>query len=185
MKHGRTAMLAAVLAALLLVPAVEAKPGNGNGNGHGPPPWAGGGHGAAGKGKPDKAAKQAAKAEKAAQKSVWKAERRAARGGSSEDGADGLKHLNPAWVCKFERERMGADAFADAYGENENKADAFGKCVSREAHDRDGVTPGVDEATTADDGTSGPEDHPGEEPEDPALPASVQAFLHYLWPLFF
>jgi hypothetical protein len=183
MKHGLTATLAAVLATFLLVPAAGAKPGNGNGNG--PPPWAGGGHGAAEHGKPDKAAKQAAKAERAAQKAAWKAERRAARGGSGEDGADAPKHLNPAWVCKFERERMGADAFAEAYGENDNKADAFGKCVSREAHDRDGVTPGGDGAAAADEGASDPEDHPTDEPEDPALPSSVQAFLHYLWPLFF
>jgi hypothetical protein len=176
-------LLAAVLAAFLLVPAVGAKPGNGNG--HGPPPWAGGGHGATGSGKPDKAAKQAEKTEKAAQRAAWKAERRAARSGSDGDGADAPKHLNPAWVCKFERDRMGTDAFAEAYGENGNKSDAFGKCVSREARDRDGVAAGVDEAGPTDEGTSVPEHNPGEEPEEPALPASVMAFLHYLWPLFF
>ena len=49
--------------------------------------------------------------------------------------------MNPAWMCKFERDQMGAEAFAEDYGENDNKANAFGKCVSREAHDRDGVTP--------------------------------------------
>jgi hypothetical protein len=179
MKRGLTAVLAGALAAVLLVPAAAATPGNGNGNGNGngPPAWAGGGNGGGG-GKPAGAGNPDKKAENAARK----AERQAARDGATEDG-DGPKHMNPAWVCKFERDRDAA-AFAEEYGENENKANAFGKCVSREAHDRDGVTP---EETTepGDEETSDTGDTPEEGEEDPALPASVQAFLHYLWPFLF
>ena len=155
-KRGMTVALACALAAVLLVPAAGAKPGNGNGNGGGgKPAWAGGGGGPNGGGKPEGAGAGKERAE------AKKAERQ----GEAEPGEDAPKHDNPAWICKFERERMGAEAFAEAYGENESKADAFGKCVSKEAHDRDGVT--------------------DEEPDGTALPASVEAFLHYLWPLLF
>jgi hypothetical protein len=174
MKRGLKAVLFGALAAALLVPAAGAKPGNGNG--HGPPPWAGGGHEG---GKPDWASKDAKKAEKAERK----AERRAARAGDDETGEDAPKHSNPAWICKFEREQMGEEAFAEEYGENENQANAFGKCVSREAHDRDGVTPDGEE--TPGEEPTDPADSDGEEPDEPALPANVQAFLHYLWPLLF
>lgn len=183
--NGRwlTAVLACALTTVLLVPAAAATPGNGkgNGNGNGPPAWAGGGNsGGNGGGKPDWAGNPAGKAEKAAQK----AERRAAREDTSEDGAP--KHDNPAWVCKFERDRVGADAFADEYGENENQANAFGKCVSREAHDRDGVTPEAGEPGEAEEPGDEEISDPGEPPEDEtALPASVQALLHYLWPFLF
>lgn len=172
MKRGFKAVLVGALVAALLVPAAGAKPGNGNG--HGPPAWAGGGNGdgpATEGGKPEWAGKQHGQAKKA--------ERQAARGGAAEADEDTPKHQNPAWVCKFEREQMGAEAFAEEYGENENKANAFGKCVSREAHDRDGVTQAPAEEPT------GPADSDGDEPEEPALPANVQAFLHYLWPLLF
>jgi hypothetical protein len=37
---------------------------------------------------------------------------------------------NAAKQCKKERTDMGAEAFADKYGTNPNKANAFGKCVS-------------------------------------------------------
>ena len=177
MKRGLTAVLAGALAAVLLVPVAGAKPGNGNGHGHGPPAWAGGSGGAKGAGKPDQAAKQARKAEKAERK----AERRAARGSATEGGEDGPRHENPAWICKFEREQMGAEEFADEYGENENKANAFGKCVSREAHDRDGITEDDAEAPAADE-TLDPGDSTDEDPVEPTPPAAVQAFLHYLWP---
>jgi hypothetical protein len=193
MKRGLTAVLAGALAAVLLVPAAAATPGNGNGNGngnghgngHGPPAWAGGGNGGGG-GKPAGAGNSDKKAENAARK----AERQAARDDAVEDG-DGPKHTNPAWVCKVERDRDAA-AFAEEYGDNGNKANAFGKCVSREAHDRDGLTPEVDETTEPgdedttegeDEETSDPGDSPDE--DEAALPASVQAFLHYLWPFLF
>ena len=150
MKLGLTIAITAVLAAALLGPAAAAKPGNGHG--HGPPAWAGGGGGATAKGKPAWAGKgQAKKAEKAAQKE----QRRAAREAADDETADAPKHDNPAWVCKFERERMGAEAFAELYGTNDSKANAFGKCVSREAHDRDGVTPDDEEQTPPDEPTVG------------------------------
>ena len=40
---------------------------------------------------------------------------------------------NPAKACKAERARLGEQGFADAYGTNANKRNAFGKCVSRHA----------------------------------------------------
>ena len=130
MKLGVSALLATALAALLLVPAAGAQPGNGNGNG--PPAWAGGG--GATKSKP--AAAEHGQAKKAAN-AARKSERRAARAAAQAPDADAPKHDNPAWICKFEREEMGAEAFVEAYG---GEANAFGKCVSQEAHDRDGVT---------------------------------------------
>jgi len=138
MKRGLTTVLAGALAVVLLVPAAAATPGNGNGNGNGkgngPPAWAGGGNGGgSGAGKPDWAGKSAGKAEKAARK----AERKAAREGAAEDGP---KHMNPAWICKFERDQMDADAFVEEYGENENGANAFGKCVSKTVRTEEGQT---------------------------------------------
>jgi hypothetical protein len=38
---------------------------------------------------------------------------------------------NAAKKCKAERERLGVQAFKDKYGTNVNKANAFGKCVSK------------------------------------------------------
>ena len=167
MKLGLMTLLATALAALLLVPAAGANPGNGNGNGNGngqgPPAWAGGG-------KPDQAEKDAWKAAKQAAK----AERRAARAQASDD--EEPKHMNPAWICKFEREQD-AEAFAEKYGTNDNKANAFGMCVSQEAQDRDG--PGTGETPElVDDETTDPE-APVDE-GDPSTPA--QAFFTYLWP---
>jgi hypothetical protein len=41
---------------------------------------------------------------------------------------------NAAKKCKAERQSMGAQAFADEYGTNANKRNAFGKCVSQKAN---------------------------------------------------
>ena len=46
---------------------------------------------------------------------------------------------SPAQVCKAQREEMGDEAFAEEHGVNDNKANAFGKCVSEEARERDGA----------------------------------------------
>lgn len=182
MKLGFTTLLATALAALLLVPAAGAKPGNGNGNGNGngPPAWAGGGGGggAKGGGRPDSAGKpdKPAKPEKPARPTAPDAD------------DDEPRHQNPAWICKFERERMGAEAFADEYGTNDNKANAFGKCVSREAHDRDGVTPVDEEEPPApEDGeTPAPDDEPAdEETGEDETATAVQAFFRYLWPVLY
>jgi hypothetical protein len=169
MKLGLRVLIAGILAVALLVPTAAAKPRNGNGNG--PPAWAGGGSGGAkANGKPAWAGQgQEKKAEKAAEKAAKKEARRAA---AADEAAP--KHDNPAWVCKFEREQMGADAFADEYGTNDNQRNAFGECVSSEAHDRDGVA----------------EQTPGPVGEEPLVPegeatgadalAALQAFFHAL-----
>jgi hypothetical protein len=70
---------------------------------------------------------------------------------------------------------MGVEAFAEAYGENGNKRDAFGRCVSSEAHDRDGVT-GDEEAPE-----SGEEPlAPGDEATGTDALAALQAFFQAL-----
>lgn len=63
--------------------------------------------------------------------------------------------LNPAWTCKVER-FLDPEAFLD-YSTN-GGPNAFGKCVSLEAHERDGI---ADEFTEAD-----PEADPEECPEE-------------------
>lgn len=60
----------------------------------------------AGKGKPENAGKSAAAPGQSAEK-------------------------NAATKCKAERESMGVAAFKAEYGTNPNKANAFGKCVSK------------------------------------------------------
>ena len=40
---------------------------------------------------------------------------------------------NAAKQCKAERKQLGKEAFAQKYGTNKNKRNAFGKCVSRKA----------------------------------------------------
>ena len=40
---------------------------------------------------------------------------------------------NAAKLCKAEQQRLGAQAFADKYGTNANKRNAFGKCVSQKS----------------------------------------------------
>jgi hypothetical protein len=192
MKLVLTTLLAGALAAVLLVPAVGAKPGNGNGNGNGPPAWAGGGKGAeASQKKPGTAVKEATHADNAprtaetaaqkADKATQRAERRAARRAAHEAKE---KPANPARACKLEREQLGAEAFAEAYGTNPNRANAFGKCVSATARDR-----GADEPA-GDEGAEAGEEEPAEqeeatsedEQEEPGEQASIVAFLTYLWP---
>jgi hypothetical protein len=169
MKLGLKVLIAAVLALAVLAPAATATPGNGNGNG--PPAWAGGGSGGAKEnGKPAWAGQgQAKKAEKAAQ-----------RAAAAESEADAPKHDNPAWICKFEREQMGTEAFAETYGTSENKANAFGKCVSKEAHDRDGVT-GDEGETSEPVGEEPSTEEPSEdEPTSEDALAALQAFFQAL-----
>jgi hypothetical protein len=172
MTLGRKTLAAAALLVALLVPAwAAAGNGNGHGNGNGPPAWAGAGSGGAHvNGKPSWAGQgQAKKAEKAAAR----AERKAARAEDTATDEVGPKHENPAWVCKFERESLGAEGFAAQYGDGAN---AFGKCVSREAHDRDGVT-APDEGQAEEPGEAG--DAPGDgeviSEDDPALVQALAA----------
>jgi hypothetical protein len=178
MKLGFTTLLATALAALLLVPAAGAGPGKGNGNGNGPPAWAGGGSGGAeAGGRPDWAGKPATKPDKPG------------RPAGSEADDDQPRHSNPAWICKFERDRMGAEAFAEDYGTNDNKANAFGMCVSLEAHERDGVEPVDEEETAAPEEGEAPasDDDPADDEEtgEDETASSVQAFFRYLWPVLY
>lgn len=208
MKLGLTTLLVAALAAVLLVPTVGAKPGNGKGNGGGPPAWAGGAKGAeAREKKPGLAVKEARKAEhetRKAERAATKAERAAAkaekaaekterRAARREAREEKVKPANPARTCRLERGLIGAEAFAEAYGTNENKANAFGKCVSEQAQAR-----GAEEPSEGEDGTG--EEQPAEsEAEDAGDDeaeeeeevdddetsddeTSITAFLRYLWP---
>ncbi len=43
---------------------------------------------------------------------------------------------NAAKQCKAERTALGVEAFKNKYGTNANKANAFGKCVSKHAKER-------------------------------------------------
>jgi len=43
---------------------------------------------------------------------------------------------NAAKQCKGERTALGSQAFADKYGENKNKKNAYGKCVSMTAQEK-------------------------------------------------
>jgi hypothetical protein len=109
------------------------------------------------KGKPEKGAKtQAAqdnaakkcKAERTADPSAYRAkygsngvgkcvagQKQKSKEEKAKDGDEATKNEkaeeNAAKKCKAERERIGVQAFKDTYGTNVNKANAFGKCVSK------------------------------------------------------
>ena len=55
----------------------------------------------------------------------------------AEDAEEVKEFKNAAKECAAERERIGREAFADAYGTNANKSNVFGKCVSEKQHDDD------------------------------------------------
>jgi hypothetical protein len=50
----------------------------------------------------------------------------------AEDAEEVEDFKNAAKACAGERRSMGTDAFADKYGTNPNKRNAFGKCVSKQ-----------------------------------------------------
>jgi hypothetical protein len=50
-----------------------------------------------------------------------------------EDKKEIQSEQNAARTCAQEREQVGDDAFANKYGTNRNKRNAFGKCVSKQA----------------------------------------------------
>lgn len=59
-----------------------------------------------------------------------------------QDAEDALTFKNAAKECAAKRESMGVEAFRDEYGTNENKRNAFGKCVSEKVQEsEDGETP--------------------------------------------
>jgi hypothetical protein len=49
------------------------------------------------------------------------------------DGGSQGKAKSPAQQCRAERAQIGADAFKQKYG---GKSNAFGKCVSKKAHEQ-------------------------------------------------
>ena len=51
------------------------------------------------------------------------------------DREDIAEAKNAAKECASERETLGEDGFAEKYGTNHNKRNAFGKCVSDKTHD--------------------------------------------------
>ena len=64
-----------------------------------------------------------------------KKEKKAKDESESETEADEARE-NAAKKCKAERASMGVEAFKNEYGTNPNKANAFGKCVSKLAKEK-------------------------------------------------
>ena len=54
---------------------------------------------------------------------------------------DAEETANAAKECKAERAELGAEAFAEQYGTNANKKNAFGKCVSQKAQEDEEEVP--------------------------------------------
>jgi hypothetical protein len=150
MKLGLKTIVLALVVALLCVPAAFAKgPG---GQGHGKPSWAGGG-GDNGHGKPAWAGHGKGHADKAKAKHEKKQKhQRAEAEDAAADAELNLEDLNPAWYCKTLESMMdeadseavagGSQAgefssFDTEFGENDNKRNSFGKCVSARAHGED------------------------------------------------
>jgi hypothetical protein len=52
-----------------------------------------------------------------------------------EDAEEAREFRNAAKECAAERKEAGADAFAERYGTNRNKRNAFGKCVSSKTNE--------------------------------------------------
>jgi hypothetical protein len=140
MRSSLKAVALGLAVALLCVPAAFAKGPGGHGGGkpswaggssagtheHGKPSWAG-----QGKGHADKAKTKHAKHQKAESDADAADE-------ASGDGELNLDDFNPAWFCKMTWQIMedGPGNFADLYGTNDNKANAFGMCVSERAQDQ-------------------------------------------------
>jgi hypothetical protein len=53
----------------------------------------------------------------------------------AEDAEEAEEFKNAAKECDAERDEIGREAFAEKYGTNENKKNAFGKCVSGKQRD--------------------------------------------------
>ena len=124
--------LAAALTAILLVPAASANPGKGNGNGQRPGASASAGVG--------ETTIRAARLHRPIGARQGRRRTRAGRWSGGRRGTPLERTIRLArcvrilpQVCKAEREEMGDEAFAEEHGVNDNKANAFGKCVSEEA----------------------------------------------------
>lgn len=57
---------------------------------------------------------------------------------AAQDNKQDANTTNAAKTCKAERASIGVGAFADKYGTNKNKRNAFGKCVSKIASAKTG-----------------------------------------------
>jgi hypothetical protein len=145
MKLGLKTIVLALVVALLCVPAAFAK-GEKGGHGHGKPFWAGQGKSHEKKAKLGKAHAKKAKHEKS------KPQKAGSEDAAALDGELNLDDLNPSWYCKTLEAMMdatdaeaaagGAEAgefssFDAAFGENDNKRNSHGKCVSARAHGDD------------------------------------------------
>jgi hypothetical protein len=118
-----------------------------------------------------KAAKREAKAECKAEgkrgKGLGRCVSKEAKENKAEADAEDQAELNAAETCRAEEKAIGEEAFAEKYGTNNNKKNAFGKCVSGHAQeqgddetdDSEGDEPesGKPEETGAPDGTGKPE----------------------------
>jgi hypothetical protein len=67
------------------------------------------------------------------------------RTASEEEAEEGEARENAARTCKAERKKLGVQAFADRYGTNANKRNAFGKCVSMKARQEEADMDAEDE----------------------------------------
>jgi hypothetical protein len=96
----------------------------------------------------------------------------------ADGGSQGSSSKSPAQQCRAERTQIGADAFKQKYGTNKNKSNAFGKCVSKKAHEQTAArksnstpsTQGKDDDNDADeneaDDNGKPDDSTGQAGED-------------------
>jgi len=118
----------AVSAAIAAPPADKGKPDNPGQSANAP-----------GQSADKNAAKKKCKAERAADRAAYRAKYGSNGLGkciagqkqqSEDDEATGAEK-NAAKECKAERADIGVEAFKDKYGTNANKANAFGKCVSK------------------------------------------------------
>ena len=68
--------------------------------------------------------------------SKYSKDKAAKPGDDEDDEGDDQKQDNAAKKCKAERASMGEKAFAERYGTNPNKRNAFGKCVAKYSKDK-------------------------------------------------
>ena len=60
-----------------------------------------------------------------------------AKANKAEEDQTDENDVKAAKQCKAEKQEIGSDAFKDKYGTNENKKNAFGKCVSKKSNKLD------------------------------------------------
>jgi hypothetical protein len=183
MKLGLKTIVLALVVALLCVPAAFAK-GEKGGHGHGKPSWAGQGKSHEKKAKLDKAHAKKAKHEKSKQQKAG------AEDAAALDGELNLGDLNPSWYCKTLEAMMDAtdaeaavgggeagefSSFDAEFGENDNKRNSHGKCVSARAHGED-LSGALDSQEDQEQACDEPADDGSEDPavEDGADDSTVE-----------